>query len=161
MWGWGCQRKIAQPRQGPPTSPALLYKRERWSAARQWLLQTHKEVLAPQETLQVRIATTSTFVAVDYPHCQVRTILFSSLNSNKRCMGGGEEVKIYWTWTVFKSLESCCRALHCLLASAAFYDVRSRTSWFCVWSGKMSYQGIRFYSAKHLLEFGNDVSDSL
>ncbi|XP_040465426.1 pro-adrenomedullin [Falco naumanni] len=26
MWGWGCQRKIARPRQGPPTSPAPLYK---------------------------------------------------------------------------------------------------------------------------------------
>lgn len=137
-WGCGgggkCQRKIAQPRQGPPTSPALLYKRERWSAARQWLLQTHKEgVLAPQKTLQVRIATTRTFVSVDYPHCQVRTtFFFLQQQKKKRCRGGGEEVKIYEIWTVLKSLELCCRALHWLLASASVYNTRSRTSWFCV-----------------------------
>nr|XP_009678548.1 PREDICTED: ADM [Struthio camelus australis] len=43
----------SQMRQGPPTSPALLYKRERWSAARQWLPQAHKEgALAPERALR-------------------------------------------------------------------------------------------------------------
>lgn len=70
-WGVGVgvsvkEKSPSQARQGPPTSPALRYKRERWSAARQWLLQTHKDrALAPQETLRVRIATARTFVSVD------------------------------------------------------------------------------------------------
>lgn len=59
---------------------------------------THKGgVLAPQETLQARIATTKTFVSVDYPHCQVRTnfFFFSVLGNNKRFRGGGTQVKLY------------------------------------------------------------------
>ncbi|XP_064308776.1 pro-adrenomedullin isoform X1 [Phalacrocorax carbo] len=72
----GCRREAPEGRRGRsrtgwrlPGQPAPY--RQRWSAARQWLLQAHKEgVLAPQETLQVRIATARTFVSVDYLHRQ-------------------------------------------------------------------------------------------
>lgn len=98
--GGGVQRKKRSATPRSTHFSALLYKSEQWSAelGSDYFTHTHTHkggVLAPQETLQARIATTKTFVSVDYPHCQVRTIFFSILDNNKRFRGGGKQVKIY------------------------------------------------------------------
>lgn len=125
--GEGVSVKAESPgraRRGPPTSPPALYKRARSSAARQWLLHAHKEgVLAPRETVPLRIATTRAFGSVDYPHCQVSTFFLRGEKKKKK-EGGGEEVKISRSG-LCGSWKSRCRALHWLLATAAAHSVRS------------------------------------
>lgn len=103
--GEGVSVKAESPgraRRGPPTSPPALYKRARSSAARQWLLHAHKEgVLAPRETVPLRIATTRAFGSVDYPHCQVSTFFLRGKKKKKK-RGRWRRSENLQKWAVWK-----------------------------------------------------------
>lgn len=99
MWGWGgARREIVQPRQGPPTSQRCSIKARSGAQSSAVITShtyTHKGgVLAPQETLQARIATTKKFVSVDYPHCQVRAFFFSCPWQQQKVQGRWNARKI-------------------------------------------------------------------